>query len=82
MRARGCALVYSAEVQQPARAGANFGVLRRILTVRLIRRDASVAALTPVADTEEVTGSNPVRPTRHFLFLALPGSAPWPYNWP
>ena len=32
--------------------------------------------------TEEVAGSNPVRPTRHFLFLALPGSAPWPYNWP
>jgi hypothetical protein len=33
-------------------------------------------------DTEEVTGSNPVRPTRHFLFLALQGSALWPYNWP
>jgi hypothetical protein len=33
-------------------------------------------------DTEEVTGSNPVRPTRHFLFLALPGSALWPRNWP
>jgi hypothetical protein len=33
-------------------------------------------------DTEEVTGSNPVRPTRHFLFLALPGSALRPYNWP
>ncbi len=33
-------------------------------------------------DTEEVTGSNPVRPTRHFLFLALPGSALWPYNCP
>ena len=27
------------------------------------------------SDTEEVTGSNPVRPTRHFLFLALQGSA-------
>ena len=25
-------------------------------------------------DTEEVTGSNPVRPTRHFLFLALQSS--------
>jgi hypothetical protein len=33
-------------------------------------------------DTEEVTGSNPVRPTRRFLFLALSGSALWPYNWP
>ena len=33
-------------------------------------------------DTEKVTASNPVRPTRHFLFLARPGSALWPYNWP
>ena len=37
------------------------------------------------SDTEEVTGSNPVRPTLvtwHFLFLVLPGSALRPYNWP
>ena len=34
------------------------------------------------SDTEEVTGSNPVRPTRHFLLLAPPGSALWPYNCP
>src|ERR1700730_17202101 len=33
-------------------------------------------------DTEEVTGSNPVRPTRHYLLLALPGSALRPCNWP
>ncbi len=26
------------------------------------------------SETEEVTGSNPVRPTRHFLSLALPGT--------
>ena len=35
-------------------------------------------------DTEEVTGSNPVRPTHltwYFLFLALSGSALRPYNW-
>ena len=41
--------------------------------------------MSALPDTEEVTGSNPVRPTlvtRHFLFLALPGSALWPYNWP
>jgi hypothetical protein len=35
-----------------------------------------------ILDTEEVTGSNPVRPTRHLLFLARPGSALWPYNCP
>jgi hypothetical protein len=36
-------------------------------------------------DTEEVTSSNLVRPTRvtwPFLFLALSGSALRPYNWP
>src|SRR6516162_6973107 len=41
--------------------------------------------MSALPDTEEVTGSNPVRPTlvtRHFLFLAVLGSALWPDNWP
>ena len=36
-------------------------------------------------DTEEVTGSNPVRPTYRDLAFLVPGptsSALWPYNWP
>jgi hypothetical protein len=33
-------------------------------------------------DTEEVTSSNPVRPTRHFLFLALPGTLRGPITGP
>ena len=47
-----------------------------------VRRRQTPETVLEFPDTEEVTGSNPVRPTRHFLFLALPGSALWPYNWP
>ena len=40
-----------------------------------VRRQQTPGAPLEFSDTEEVTGSNPVRPTRHFLFLALQGSA-------
>ena len=58
------ASAYSTQVQQPLRAGAHVGGPRGTVTSWLIREDARVTAPPPVADTEEVTGSNPVRPTR------------------
>src|ERR1700726_2860182 len=39
-----------------------------------VRRSQTPQTTMEFPDTEEVTGSNPVRPTRHFLFLALPGT--------
>ena len=35
-----------------------------------VRRWQTLRSALDFPDTEEVTGSNPVRPTRHFLFLA------------
>jgi hypothetical protein len=46
----------------------------------VVRLSPTVADTLEFPDTEEVTGSNLVRPTRHFLFLALPGSALRPYK--
>jgi hypothetical protein len=43
---------------------------------------AAVSDGIAMPDTEEVTGSNPVRPTRHFLFLALPGTLRGPTTGP
>ena len=40
--------------------------------VAVTGREATASDGIAIPDTEEVTGSNPVRPTRHFLFLALP----------
>ena len=52
-------------------------VARFVSQVRSSRIELSptVTDTPEFPDTEEVTGSNPVRPTRHFLFLALQGSA-------
>ena len=45
-----------------------------------VRQQQTPKTVLKFPDTEEVTGSNPVRPTRRFLFLAPPGSDRWPYG--
>jgi hypothetical protein len=64
---------------RPMRGSIRSPPLPRLRVVVGVRHDLMRAADKP---SSEVTGSNPVRPTRHFLFLDLPGSALWPYNWP